>query len=93
MGATSSLRIARDRRVEGMWGWLTTSVARGTARAPWVTIVILIYAVTVLGLGVWVSVATGQWIALVLAIALVAPWESLWLTWRSKRDARTGDTR
>lgn len=68
-------------------------MARGTARAPWVTIVILVYAVTVLALGVWASVATGQWIALVLAVALVAPWESLWLTWRARRDARAGNTR
>jgi ABC-type transport system involved in cytochrome bd biosynthesis fused ATPase/permease subunit len=63
-------------------------MARGASRAPWVTIVILVYAVTVLGLGLWASIATGQWLALVLAVALVAPWESLWVTWRTNRDAR-----
>jgi uncharacterized membrane protein (DUF2068 family) len=67
---------------------LRTMMSRGASRAPWVTIVILVYAVTVLGLGLWASIATGQWLALVLAVALVAPWESLWVTWRTNRDAR-----
>jgi uncharacterized membrane protein (DUF2068 family) len=67
---------------------LRTMMARGASRAPWVTIVIAVYAVTVLGLGLWASIATGQWLALVLAVALVAPWESLWVTWRTNRDAR-----
>jgi glucose dehydrogenase len=71
---------------------LRTMMARGASRAPWVTIVILIYGIAVLGGGLWLSIATGQWIALVLAVALIAPWESLWLTWRTRRDARTGDT-
>jgi hypothetical protein len=57
-------------------------------RAPWVTITIIVYSSIVLGLGLWVSIATGQWIALVLATALVAPWESLWVTWSTRRDAR-----
>lgn len=64
------------------------AMARGTSRTPWVTIVILVFTAAVLGLGLWVSIATGQWIALVLAVALVAPWESLWVTWRTRRDAR-----
>lgn len=76
-----------------MTNWLRTSLARGTSRAPWVTIVILVYAAAVLGVGLWLSITTGQWIILVLAVALVAPWESLWLTWRDKRDARSGNTR
>jgi hypothetical protein len=47
----------------------------------------------VLGGGLWLSIATGQWIPLVLAVALVAPWESLWLTWRTRRDARMNESR
>jgi hypothetical protein len=66
-------------------------MARRASRAPWVTIVIITYSAIILGLGIWVSIATGQWIALVLALALVAPWESLWVTWQTRRDAqRTG---
>jgi hypothetical protein len=61
-------------------------------QTPWVTIVIITYSAIILGLGLWVSIATGQWIALVLALALVAPWESLWVTWRTRRDARREDT-
>jgi hypothetical protein len=71
---------------------LRAMMARGASRAPWVTIVIIVYGVAVLGGGLWVSIATGQWIAMVLALGLVAPWESLWLTWRTKRDGRTGNT-
>jgi hypothetical protein len=62
-------------------------------RAPWVTIVILSYSAIILGLGLWVSIATGQWLALVLALALVAPWESLWVTWQTRRNARAQDPR
>jgi glucose dehydrogenase len=72
---------------------LRTMMARSASRAPWVTIVIIIYGVAVLGGGLWLSFATGQWIALVLALALVAPWESLWLTWRTRRDARMNESR
>jgi glucose dehydrogenase len=72
---------------------LRTMMARSASRAPWVTIVIIIYGVAVLGGGLWLSIATGQWIALVLALALVAPWESLWLTWRTRRDARMNESR
>jgi glucose dehydrogenase len=72
---------------------LRTMMARSASRAPWVTIVIIIYGVAVLGGGLWLSIATGQWIALVLAVALVAPWESLWLTWRTRRDARMNESR
>jgi hypothetical protein len=67
---------------------LRTMMARGASRAPWITIVILVFAAVVLGLGLWVSIATGQWVALVLAVALVAPWESLWVTWQARRAAR-----
>jgi glucose dehydrogenase len=72
---------------------LRTMMARSASRAPWVTIVIIIYGVAVLGGGLWLSISTGQWIALVLAVALVAPWESLWLTWRTRRDARMNESR
>jgi glucose dehydrogenase len=72
---------------------LRTMMARSASRAPWVTIVIIIYGVAVLGGGLWLSIATGQWIPLVLAVALVAPWESLWLTWRTRRDARMNESR
>jgi glucose dehydrogenase len=72
---------------------LRTMMARSASRAPWVTIVIIIYGVAVLGGGLWLSIATGQWIALVLAVTLVAPWESLWLTWRTRRDARMNESR
>lgn len=71
-----------------MNSWLRMAMTRGASRAPWVTIVILVFAATVIGLGLWVSITTGQWIALVLAVALVAPWESLWVTWQTRRDAR-----
>jgi hypothetical protein len=60
-------------------------------QAPWVTIVIISYSTIILGLGLWVSIATGQWIALVLALALVAPWESLWVTWQTRRADRGKD--
>jgi len=58
-----------------------------------VTIVIITYSAIILGLGLWVSITTGYWIALVLALALVAPWESLWVTWQTRRDAQRRDPR
>jgi hypothetical protein len=68
-------------------------MAGRAARAPWVSIVIIVYAVAVLGLGLWASITTGQWLVLVLAVALVAPWESLWVTWQTRRAARGTDPR
>jgi hypothetical protein len=69
------------------------SIRSRLPRAPWVTIVIIAYSAAVLGLGLWVSVSTGQWLALVLALALVAPWESLWVTWQTRREGRARNTR
>jgi hypothetical protein len=68
-------------------------MAGRAARAPWVSIVIIVYAVAVLGLGLWASITTGQWLVLVLAVALVAPWESLWVTSQTRRAARGTDPR
>jgi hypothetical protein len=47
-------------------------VADGSARPPrWTTLVGWVWSVVILGLGVWVSLATGEWIALLCAAGLV----------------------
>ena len=42
-----------------------------TASPRWVWIAALIYSVTLLAIGLWVSLATGEWIALLSASGLV----------------------
>ncbi|PWC07910.1 hypothetical protein [Mycetocola zhujimingii] len=39
----------------------------------WLWVVALVWTLVVIGLGLWVALSTGQWIALVLAFALAAP--------------------
>ena len=49
----------------------TQRSADRTQRWPWV--VGILFSAVILGVGVWVSVVTGQWLALVLAVGLTAP--------------------
>ncbi|WP_147441013.1 hypothetical protein [Mycetocola zhadangensis] len=49
----------------------TPESADGAQR--WLWVVAIVFSVVVLGLGVWVSVTTGQWLALLLAAGLTAP--------------------
>lgn len=50
------------------------STSSDTSTPPrWLWIVALVWTLAVIGLGLWVALSTGQWIALVLAFALAAP--------------------
>ena len=46
-----------------------------------------VYSAIVLGAGLWVSIATGNWFALVLAIGLTAPVEVLLVSRHKRRTA------
>lgn len=58
-------------------------------RAPrWVWVVAGLYSILVLGVGVWLSLALGEWIPVVLAFGLVAPVDVMVVRrWTAARDA------
>ena len=62
--------------------------ARKSAEHParWVWIVAVVWTVVALGLGVWVAVATREWIVLLLALGLTAPLDVMLI--RSRRGAQ-----
>ncbi|WP_166877670.1 hypothetical protein [Salinibacterium sp. ZJ450] len=55
---------------------------------PWVWVGAAIYSALILGVGVWASVATGQWFALVLSLGLVAPIDVLLIRRYRRRATR-----
>jgi hypothetical protein len=56
---------------------------------PWVWVFAVGYSILVLGAGVWVSAATGNWFVVLLAVGLTAPVEVLLLR-RHRRRAAAG---
>ncbi|WP_460942026.1 hypothetical protein [Okibacterium endophyticum] len=63
----------------------TRSTPEGPPARVWVAAVA--YTVAILSLGVWVSAATGQWFALVLAVGLSAPIDVLLVRRHQRRIA------
>ncbi|MFT2815619.1 hypothetical protein [Leifsonia sp. A12D58] len=53
--------------------------------ARWVWIVAVVWTVVALGLGIWVTAATGEWMVLLLAFGLTAPLDVMLI--RSRRGA------
>ncbi|MBG6238342.1 hypothetical protein IWX78_001297 [Mycetocola sp. CAN_C7] len=61
----------------------TRDAASGISTRAWV--LAGVYSAVVLGAGIWVTVATGQWFVLLLAIGLTAPVEVLLLSRHRRR--------
>ena len=55
----------------------------------WLWVVALVWSLVIIGLGLWVAVTTGSWIAVILAFALAAPIDVM--LFRRSRGATAAD--